>query len=143
MRAATAEPSENLLSYFAVPVPPEFAKQVAAALQRLPFVELAYIEEEVILPAVNFADDPLVVGQGYFGAAPFGVDAFQVWDLPFADGAQVRFVDVEFAWQLMHEDLVDQNGIVQVPILASGTLSNRQNDINHGTSLRRCHAAEQ
>ena len=35
----------------------------------------------------------------------------------------------------MHEDLVDQNGIVQVPILASGTLSNRQNDINHGTSL--------
>ena len=79
MRAATAEPSENLLSYFAVPVPPEFAKQVAAALQRLPFVELAYIEEEVILPAVNFADDPLVVGQGYFGAAPFGVDAFQVW----------------------------------------------------------------
>jgi hypothetical protein len=96
----TGTPSHNLLAYFAVPVPAELAESVASVLQALPFVEYAYVEQEVTLPAVSFADDPLVVGQGYFGPAPIGVDAFHVWALPFADGSQVRFVDVEFGWQL-------------------------------------------
>jgi peptidoglycan hydrolase-like protein with peptidoglycan-binding domain len=127
-------PSTNLLGFFVIPVAAEMAETVAAAVQALPFVEQAYVEQSVKLATV-VADDPLIVGQGYLGVAPFGVDAPHVWNLPFADGSQVRFVDVEFGWQLTHEDLVDTNGVNRIPILPSGTFSAVSGDIDHGTAV--------
>lgn len=125
----------SLTSFFVVPVPEGLAEQVAAALNALPFVELAYVETRTTLPAVAFADDPLFVGQGYFGPAPIGVDVLHAWTLPFADGAQVRFVDVEYGWQLTHEDLVNANGAVKVAVLPTGTQSTNQSFIDHGTAV--------
>jgi hypothetical protein len=133
--ARDGAPVANLLSFFTVPVPPVFAEQAAELLRSLPFVEHAYVEEEVSLPAVNFADDPFVVGQGHFSAAPIGVDMLHAWTLPFADGAQVRFVDVEYGWQLTHEDLVDASGAVQVPVMAVAAASTDPALIDHGTKV--------
>lgn len=126
--------SQNLLTFFTIPVPPDAADAIAAAVGSLPFVEHAYVEQETTLPAVT-ADDPLIVGQGYAGAAPVGVDAFHAWNLPFADGSQVRFIDVEFGWQLTHEDLIDANGVNRIQVLPSGTISSLTNHIVHGTGV--------
>lgn len=126
----------NLLSFFIVAVPPEFAEQAAEIIRNLPFVEHAYVEDEMSLPAVNFSDDPFVVGQGYFGPAPVGVDVLHAWTLPLADGAQVRFVDVEYGWQLTHEDLVDASGAVQVSIMSTGNAASADPaHVDHGTKV--------
>ena len=125
----------SLTSFFVVPVPAESAEQAAAILNSLPFDEFAYVESEATLPVVNFADDPLVAGQGYFGPAPVGVDMISAWTAPFADGAQVRFVDVEFGWQLDHEDLNDALNAGRLTQLPTGTQTTNANFIDHGTAV--------
>ncbi|MFI1370137.1 S8 family serine peptidase [Streptomyces griseochromogenes] len=131
--AAHGTPSQQLLSFYVIPLPADSSEQVASAVDALPFVEHAYVEQEVI-PASVTADDPLIVGQGYLGAAPFGVDGLHTWALPFTDGSQVRFVDVEWGWQLTHEDLIDTNGVNRVGILPTGTVSTDSALVNHGTN---------
>ncbi|WP_431047044.1 S8 family serine peptidase [Streptomyces sp. P1-3] len=127
-------PSQPLLSFYVIPLPDGPADQVASAVESLPFVERAYVEQQVV-PAVVTADDPLIVGQGYVSAAPVGVDGLHTWALPFADGNEVRFVDVEWGWQLTHEDLVDTSGVNRVPILPSGRVSRDSELVNHGTNV--------
>jgi subtilisin family serine protease len=64
------------------------------------------------------------------------VDAPHVWALPFADGSAVHFVDVEHAWQLTHEDLIDTNGVNRIPVLFTGvTPLTDAAFIDHGTSV--------
>jgi microbial collagenase len=71
----------------------------------LPFVEFAYEESPLTPAVVNPSDDPLALLQGYLLPAPAGIGATFAWSLPGADGANVRFVDIERGWQLDHEDL--------------------------------------
>jgi hypothetical protein len=67
----TGTPSENLLSFFAMTIPPGFdADALVDAARTLPFVEHAFVESPLRLAGVNFADDPLVAAQGYLGPAP-------------------------------------------------------------------------
>ncbi|MFF4605046.1 S8 family serine peptidase [Streptomyces sp. NPDC001339] len=128
-------PSQPLLSFYVIPLPAGSAEQVATAVDALPFVEHAYVEQEVVPPEV-VADDPLIVGQGYVSAAPIGVDGLHTWALPFTDGSQVpRFVDLEWGWQLTHEDLVDTDGVNRVRILPSGRVAREPGLINHGTNV--------
>src|SRR5262245_23406537 len=75
------------------------------ALKTLPFIEIAYEEQEA-KRAVNPLDDKLAVLQGYLGPPlAGGISMLEAWALPGADGAGVRFVDVEWGWLLSHEDL--------------------------------------
>jgi hypothetical protein len=53
--------------------------------------------------AVNAADDPRSGNQEDLNAAPTGIDARWAWSI--ADGAGVRFVDLERGWTLDHKDL--------------------------------------
>jgi hypothetical protein len=75
-----------------------------AAVQALPFVELAFLESATSQP-VNPADDPLAVLQTHLLPAPFGLGVLHAWNIPGADGANVRFLDIEYGWDLTHEDL--------------------------------------
>lgn len=85
---------------------------LVAAVRALPFVKFAYVESPVSL-AVDPSNDPLAVLQVHLLPAPFGLDAFVAWGLPGADGANVRFVDIEYGWDLSHEDLVGA-GVTQL-----------------------------
>jgi subtilisin family serine protease len=74
------------------------------AVRALPFVEFAYVESPTAL-AVDPSNDPLAVAQVHLAPAPFGVEAFFAWSVPGADGTNVRFCDIEYGWNLTHEDL--------------------------------------
>jgi hypothetical protein len=75
--------------------------------------ELAEVESVHALypgppPAINAADDPRSVNQGYLNAAPQGINARYAWGFSGGDGASVNIIDVEQGWNLNHEDLVGQ-----------------------------------
>ena len=56
-------------------------------------------------PAVNPADDPRSVNQGYLDPAPDGIDAEYAWGFPGGAGAGQALVDLEVGWNFNHEDL--------------------------------------
>lgn len=75
-------------------------------VRTLPFVEFAYVETPTELAAVDPSNDILAAAQFHLLPAPFGVEAFFAWSLAGADGAAVRVADIEYGWDLTHEDLV-------------------------------------
>lgn len=129
-------PSENLLAFFVISAPPGFdAEALAAAARSLPFVEHSYVKQQFILAGVNFADDPLVVAQGYLGPKPVGINAIHAWSKDGGDGTGVKFVDVENGFLLDHEDLVDPGGAIRIAVLPTGTPSSNINDLDHSTAV--------
>jgi hypothetical protein len=110
---------------------------LVASLNALEGVEVAYAQPP---PAVALVDsnsepgDPRPVTplfenqQGYLNAAPVGIDARFAWGLPGGNGANVRVVDVEFAWRTTHEDL-------PALFVHGGTQSSRLDHRNHGTAV--------
>lgn len=107
--AAAAIAPPRLTSYFAIIVPRGIeATEVATEVSAWTHVELAYVEGTPgPPPAVNAADDPLSVKQGYLFAAPAGIDAHFAWTE--ADGNGINLVDLEQGWTLDHEDLPRQS----------------------------------
>ena len=87
-------------------------------LHKLPEVESVHALHPGPPPAVDAADDPRSVNQGYLNDAPQGINARYAWGFPGGDGASVNIVDVEQGWNLNHEDLVRQ--ITQVPCSVGG-----------------------
>ncbi len=66
--------------------------------------------------------------QGYLGAAPQGVNALAVAEVPGARGAGLNIVDVEGAWIWAHEDLPD-------PMYDPGPHRPEQTWRDHGTAV--------
>jgi hypothetical protein len=113
-RDRSGQEPPNLLSLMAIDVQGNFDRQaLVTAVRQLPFVEFAYEETPLAPAGVNFLDDPLAAFQGYLLPTPVGIDTFFAWSLPGADGADVKFVDIERGWQLTHEDLVGA-GVVEL-----------------------------
>lgn len=87
---------------------PARTNRVITELNLLDEVEIAYFEP---LPEVaSFRTSAMLTpnfesGQTYLDAAPGGVNARAAWTLPGGTGTGVRIVDIEFGWQLTHEDL--------------------------------------
>ena len=79
--------------------------RVAGRRQGPSIVDFAYDESPLIPASVDPSDDTLATSQGYLNVAPVGIEAFFAWSLPGADGASVRFLDIERGWDLTHEDL--------------------------------------
>lgn len=100
-------PWPALQRFFVVTCPPGVdPKLVVAALRAFPQIfEHVYVESRPALPAINFADDPLSVVQFYLEPAPKGFDAKFAWTEPGGDGLNVTVADVEYDWELDHEDL--------------------------------------
>lgn len=99
-------------------------------LNALPSVEIAYAEPLSAPATADIAPTtPSLAGeQGYLGPGPVGIDAHYAWTRRGGNGAGVRIVDVEGAWQSTHEDL---------PALfhAGGTLFADVSWRNHGTAV--------
>lgn len=98
----------DLNLYYAIAVPRDRdAAALCDELNALPTVELAIPFPLPAPPPVDLAPPTpdVTAEQGYRAAAPGGVGATEVVGVPGADGAGTRIVDIEFSWQLAHEDL--------------------------------------
>lgn len=109
------------------------AAGVSALVEELnasPVVESAYIPVQMSTAAVD--EDPVTTfvssGQTWLGRAPNGIDAEYAWRFPGGDGAGVRVVDVEFSWELFHEDLPGSYFLMELS--AFGSLN-----VDHGTAV--------
>lgn len=72
------------------------------SLNGLDIVEIAYREPQ---PPPPPATPSFVTRQGYRGPAPAGIDALAAGATAGGMGAKVRLADVEYGWNLLHEDL--------------------------------------
>ena len=101
--ARSGRPQQNLNLYFRlVFAPPTATGRLLESLNALEVVATAYREPR---PPPPPATPSFVALQGYRGPAPSGIDALAVAATPGAMGAKVRLADVEYGWNLAHEDL--------------------------------------
>ena len=75
-----------------------------AEVQESPVVEGAYRAPEVNVPTPNLQGEQTYLGDGFAG-----IDALGAWNLAGAAGAGVTIADVEFCWNIDHEDLDSVN----------------------------------
>jgi hypothetical protein len=119
----------NLLTYFIIhPKEETDLDGLAAALNKWPAVQTAYVDRPGPDPVVNAGDDPLSNLQGYLDPAPDGIDAEYAWGFLGGDGAGQRLIDLERGWTLNHEDLAGHGAT-----LLHGTLLDTSRA--HGTSV--------
>ncbi|GAB4326579.1 MAG: hypothetical protein Kow0074_21280 [Candidatus Zixiibacteriota bacterium] len=120
----------DLSLYFRTPISsPAEAESAIRELNTLDDVEIAQYEP---IPEVasfsNVTTTPNWEGaQNYIEAAPGGVNARAAWTLPGGDGTGIQIIDIEYGWQLTHEDL--SKGATAIVI---GSISS---DRDHGTAV--------
>src|SRR5438105_8542703 len=106
----------------------------------LTFLCLFAVAAPLAPPARSLAaeGDLLETFQGYLDAAPLGLDARYAWTLPGGRGENVRICDIEYSWNLTHNDLLDAasnlfvyvKGVYPLPDQALNEAS-----WNHGTAV--------
>lgn len=104
----SGRPLADLALFFTVDVPPGTdPAELAAALRALPLVESAQPWPVPAPPPVDIdPPTPDFTGlQTYTAAAPAGLGSAAFAGVDGADGAGTRYVDIEYWWQLGHEDL--------------------------------------
>ncbi|UCC43100.1 MAG: S8 family serine peptidase [Candidatus Zixiibacteriota bacterium] len=122
----------DLASYFALDVQdPDEAERIINNLNALDYVEIAYFEPKPE-PAgdIDPPTDDFSPFQDYREAAPDGVDADYANTLTGGDGAGVKIIDIEGAWQTTHEDLDKSVGGE-----LSGAMVDDLSWRNHGTAV--------
>jgi serine protease len=134
-QAATRRELADLNLYYVIDLPPGVnAAILADRLNALPIVEFA---EPGPVPAPPPTDIPptspdLRGSQGYKLSPPQGIGTPKTRAYPGSNGKGIKIVDIEYSWQLDHED-------VELPssrILTSGaTLSDPFSSTNHGTAV--------
>jgi len=98
---------------FTVPLTPSAVKSAVAAQQSEP--------------------QELEVFQGYLDPAPTGMDVRYIWTLPGGRGENVRIVDIEFNWNLNHNDLVATTSNLFVYVKGTDPLP--EVNLNHGAAV--------
>lgn len=130
---AGVEPPVDLALYFEVlAASAADAREVVLALNALESVELAYPRE---LPAPPPGDilpvtADFTANQGYRAPAPNGFDGATLLAVTGASGAGVKVLDIEWGWELAHEDL----GKLRPGSLVGPPISNATYN-NHGTAV--------
>lgn len=136
----------DLTPYYRVRADDERLDALAPQLAELPGVAGAYVkpapepasalkEGVRVTQARPFEPAPpatadFTANQGYLAAAPEGVDAIWAHTQAGGAGAGVQIIDVEGAWQLAHEDLLQNMGGV-----IAGTPTTDLAWRNHGTAV--------
>jgi hypothetical protein len=69
--------------------------------------------------------------QLYAAAAPLGTGIRAAWNVPGGRGENVKIVDVEYSWNLDHEDL----GTTGSTLIHNGTPTDPYHDSEHGTAV--------
>lgn len=97
----------DLGRYFVVDGPPGLGPQIADAFNAEPWVELAYLAYLPQPPPEDIPPEtPDFTGeQSYLGAPPDGMGVSEARRWPGGDGGNVAVADLEYAWELGHEDL--------------------------------------
>jgi hypothetical protein len=119
---------------------PSLAKQVIAELNARDEIEMAYFEPRPEVaryrsePSRQASHTPYAAvtplyeySQDYIEGAPGGVGARAAWTLPGGDGTGPRVFDIEYGWQLTHEDL--SKGATTI-VIGENTA-----DTDHGTAV--------
>ncbi|MEA2685534.1 MAG: hypothetical protein QOE93_729 [Actinomycetota bacterium] len=118
------------LYYRLVAPPGADVAALIAALNQQSVVEAAYSEPQAAPPPVT----PDFTGQqGYRASAPGGIDANFASTLPGGKGQNVVIADIEYSWNINHEDLT-KAALPGTPI-ANGTAADPFSDFNHGTAV--------
>jgi Subtilase family len=136
LSAEADQPVPDLTPYYRVRAKDDRLDDLASELSQLGAVSAAYVKPAPEPAAVlDAAPAPPATGdfsarQGYLRAAPEGVDADWAQTQNGGAGAGVQIIDVEGAWQLSHEDLVQNMGGV-----IAGTPTTDLSWRNHGTAV--------
>ncbi|HJV08560.1 MAG TPA: S8 family serine peptidase [Acidimicrobiales bacterium] len=105
-------------------------RAVIAAFNAQAVVEYAASEPKAAAPPVTPDFTPQ---QGYRDPAPGGIDATYASTLPGGKGQNVLIADIEYSWNVNHEDLSKARAAGAV--IANGTPSDPFNDNDHGTAV--------
>jgi hypothetical protein len=137
--AETAEqPVPDLTPFYRVRADDARLDDLAAQLWQLATVSAAYVKPapepatvlDVIPEALPPATADFSARQGYLRAAPEGVDADWAHTQAGGTGGGVQIIDVEGAWQLAHEDLLqNMSGVI------AGAPTTDLSWRNHGTAV--------
>ncbi|MCZ7558339.1 MAG: HYR domain-containing protein [Bacteroidia bacterium] len=121
----------DMNSYFILTVPENVDTELwLDLLNELEDVEIA---QPVPLPAPQPLPDDFQPLQGYLEEATGGIDASSyAWAIAGGTGANVRIVDLEYSWNLNHQDL--PSGITTL-IPGGRTAVDPFNDTDHGTAV--------
>jgi Ca2+-binding RTX toxin-like protein len=121
----------DLNLYYRV-IAPEGADVAAliAALNQLPVVEAASSEPKAVPPPTH---TDFTAQQGYLDPAPGGIDSDYARTLPGGKGENITIADIEYSWNVNHEDLARARAAGA--ILANGTPTDPFMDNNHGTAV--------
>jgi subtilisin family serine protease len=71
--------------------------------------------------------------QGYLEAAPEGMDVRYAWSLPGGRGENVKIIDIEFNWNLAHNDII--HATANPFVLVRGIDRVPEFNIDHGTAV--------
>ena len=101
-------------------------------LHGLSEIDFAYLEKAASDSSVDASNDTHADRQHHLDPAPLGIDARWAWTQTNGAGAGVGFVDLEQAWNLNHEDLIDKG-----PTLSYGDNRYGVNGFpdHHGTAV--------
>jgi serine protease len=131
-RARSGKPLADLNSYYSMNLRrgTRYAQvaDLVAALAKLPHVETAYAAVKPV-PAQGALTPDMTAEQDYVDAAPAGINAAAGWALPGGRGLGVRIADVEFSWNLAHEDLPAVDDVEGWPFASFAGF------VNHGTAV--------
>jgi hypothetical protein len=132
----------DLSIFLKVTVPDKRLESLAEQLRKLPIVQSAYIKPGAELPSLNkrvghkrplsatAATDDFTVFQEYLNAAPSGINALYAWEKEGGKGKGVNIIDIEGAWQFLHEDLLENPSDC-----AAGVSVSKLSWRNHGTAV--------
>ena len=82
--------------------------------------------------------DILETFQGYLDPAPLGLDARYAWTLPGGRGENVRVCDIEYSWNLTHNDLSEAAANLFIYVKGVNPLPDQiinEASWNHGTAV--------
>lgn len=145
-------PIHDLNSFFRVEAEEdERLQELADRLRNSPGVVSAYVQPRTELPeaenpdAINnmrpsLATPPSATPdftdrQVYLDAAPDGIDAAHAWAQPGGTGRGVRIIDIEWAWNLTHENLLDHDAPIYGGAPRYPTVDEGRDGRNHGTAV--------
>ncbi len=131
IEATSGREQADLNLYYLVVAPAGAdAAALIAAFNRLDVVEVAQSEPRAAAPPVT---PDFTAQQGYKLTAPGGIGANLVAAMPGGKGQNVMIADIEYSWNVDHEDLAKAR--LPGALLANGTPSDPFSDNNHGTAV--------
>jgi subtilisin family serine protease len=145
-------PIHDLSTFFRVEAEEEERLQeLAHKLRNSPGVISAYVQPRTELPeaenpdAINnmrpspspppSATPDFTDSQVYLNAAPDGINAAHAWAQPGGTGRGVRIIDIEWAWNVTHENLLDHDAPIYGGAPRYPSVEEGKKGRNHGTAV--------